>query len=57
MKLLEMVNGKKTYLLAALSILWGLTGLLTGWLPQEEALQCILTGLTAFSLRSAIAKK
>lgn len=49
-----MLNGYKTYILAALAVVYGVLGFVMGWIPNDQALQVIWIGLTAAGLRNAI---
>lgn len=53
-KLFHVYEGKLTYTMAALAILWGVVGLSMGWLEEENALQTIWMGLAVFGIRRAI---
>ena len=49
-----MLKGYKSYVMAGLVLLYGLTGLLTGHMTMTEALGVILSSGTIASLRAGI---
>lgn len=49
-------DGKKTYILGALTVIYGVLGLSLGHLDQNQAVQFILTGLGMISLRVGVKK-
>lgn len=50
------LKGRRTYLLAAVSVLVGLGGLISGQIPVDEATRMILEGLGMAALRSGISQ-
>lgn len=50
------LNGKKTYVLAALTVLYGISGLLIGELQTQEAMMIIAGGLGLTTLGHKIDK-
>lgn len=54
--MLERVDGKKTYMVGGLTILWGILGLFLGQIEYGQAIPVILAGLGVFGFRSAISK-
>lgn len=53
---LNFLSGKKTYLLAALGIIYAVSGFLTGNIEGQAALELIWAALTASTIRAGIAK-
>jgi hypothetical protein len=51
------MQGKKTYTVAALTVLFGVLGWVLGFMPKEQAVEVILGGLGLGSLRNAIPPK
>ena len=49
-----MLKGNLTYLTAIVSIVFGIIGLIFGWLEQSDAMKFILGGLGGFGMRRAI---
>lgn len=52
----ELIQGKRTYIIACATILFGILGLITGNLPQDQALVIILNGLGLGTLRAGVEK-
>lgn len=52
-----MLEGKKTYLIAAATILYGALGLALGHLNVDQAAELILGGSGLAALRAGLAKK
>lgn len=50
------LDGKKTYIVAGLTILYAIVGLLIGQLQVSQAIELILAGLGGIGIRSAISK-
>ena len=50
------MNGKKTYIVAALTVGFGLLGWVLGAMEPAEAIQTILGGLAIAGLRHGVAK-
>ena len=57
MQYLNQLQGKKTYIICGIGILWAIVGAILGQLSPEESLQIGLTALTAAGIRDGIAKK
>ena len=53
---MNLFHGKLTYTMAAVAVVVGIVGWITGVLEQTQALEMIWVGLTAFGLRRAVAK-
>jgi hypothetical protein len=53
----DFLDGKKTYIVAALLIVFAVTGVLTGNLTADEAFVLVLNGLGLGALRSGISKQ
>jgi hypothetical protein len=49
-------SGRKTYILAGLTVAYGILGWCLGHLTQDQSIQVILTGLSVFSLRVGVKK-
>ena len=49
-----MLQGKLTFILAALAILGGVSGYILGYTEGEQAIQMVWAGLAAFGIRRAI---
>jgi len=47
-------KGKLSYILSAIAILWGIVGLIAGWIEAETAITVIYAGLAVFGIRRAI---
>jgi hypothetical protein len=56
MNLLQRVDGRKTYIIAGLTVAYGIIGLIIGQLEATEGIQVVLAGLAAFGFRSALNK-
>lgn len=56
MNILEIINGKKTYILASLGIIYACAGYFTGHIGSQEALGVIWASLTTMGLRHGISK-
>ena len=56
MELLQRVDGKKTYIVGGLTILYGVIGLFIEQIGWDEALNLILAGLAMLGFRSALNK-
>ena len=56
MKLLERVDGNKTYVIALLTVLYAVVGVFIGQLTWEHAIELALAGLAAAGFRSALNK-
>ena len=52
--MLNLFKGKLTYALAASAIVYGLVGLVAGWVDSAQALEIVWIGLAAFGLRRAV---
>lgn len=52
----EWLEGKKTYILGFLAILYGASGYYLGQLDSNTALQFVWGGLTSMALRAGISK-
>ena len=50
----SVLQGKLSYLLAALAVLWALVGYFAGWVELEQALTVAWGGLAVFGIRRAI---
>lgn len=55
-KVLSFLDGKKSYLVAIALVVYALTGIYTGQMTSDQAIQVILNGLGLGALRSAISK-
>ena len=53
-QLFEKLKGKKSYLVALAGVIFAITGLITGSLDQDTAIQTILGSLGLGSIRHAI---
>lgn len=53
----DKLEGKKTYLLCALTIAWAIVGGLAGWLEWEAAQSMISAALIGAGLRHGVATK
>jgi len=53
-KILEKLRGRKTYLLAAVTVLYAVSGLILGQIEQEKAIELILGALTVSALRNGM---
>ena len=53
-EMLDLLKGKKTYLLGLAAVVYGVLGYITGNLDFSTAQNAVWTGLTAMALRSAI---
>lgn len=51
---MNLMNGKKTYLVGIGSILAGVGGYLTGTIQLENAIQLVVTGLSAITIRHGV---
>lgn len=51
-----MLQGKLTYTTAVVAILFGIAGIIFGWLEPMSALEFILGGFGFFGLRRAVEK-
>lgn len=51
---MKFLKGKLTYILAVLSIAYGIFGFLMGYMDGEQAMMVIWTGLAAFGIRRAL---
>lgn len=47
-------EGKKTYIVAGLTIVWAVVGMYAGWIDMATGQQMIATALTGAGLRNAI---
>jgi len=54
--MLQILQGKKTYILSIVAIVWAITGWLNGWVDTSQAQEYIWLGLIAMTGRSAISK-
>lgn len=52
----DWLKGKKTYLLGAGAVLYGVLGLLLGYMTLDEAKNYIWAGFTAMAIKGAINK-
>lgn len=52
-----MLQGKKSYIVAAATVLYGVLGLVLGHLTPDQAMQLILGGSGLAALRAGIAKR
>lgn len=57
MKIIEFLKGKKTYILSALGVIYGVSGYVLGHLDGQTALGIIWTSLGFSTVRSAIASQ
>ncbi len=53
-QVLAFLQGKKSYLVSGATVLFGLLGLVLGFMPQDQAIAVILGGLGLGSLRASI---
>ncbi len=53
---MTMFTGKKTYLVALATILYALTGVITGHMDSQTAIQMVLAALGMSALRNGISK-
>lgn len=51
-----MLSGKKTYVVAAVLVVYAVTGFLSGHMGAEEAVRTILEGLGLGFLRAGVSK-
>ncbi len=56
MTMLERMDGNKTYIVAGLTVLWGIAGLFLGQMELNQTIQIVLAGLGVFGFRSALNK-
>ena len=49
---IEFLQGKKTYTIGILGLVWAVTGLLMGWIDMATAQELILTSLGLLGLRA-----
>ena len=54
MNIINIGQGRLSYALSGLAILWGIVGLIAGWLELEVAITVIYAGLAVFGIRRAI---
>lgn len=54
MKLLNKLQGKKTYLVAIAFVVYGVAGVITGSLTAEQAYALVLNGVGFGALRNSI---
>lgn len=54
MKLSTLLAGRKTYIMGALAVLWGVFGFFMGYIDQKTATDAIWAGFTALAMRNAI---
>ena len=54
MSLLNIGKGKLSYTLALIAIVWGIVGLMFGWVEVEIAIGIIYAGLAVFGIRRAL---
>lgn len=54
---MKVLSGKKTYILGAIAVIWGVYGWAVGYIDALQAQEVIWGGLTAIALRLGIAKK
>lgn len=53
---LDLLPGKKTYIMGVVAIVWGITGWALDFLDPPTAREAVWAGLTAIALRLGIAK-
>lgn len=53
---LNLLSGKKTYLLAIAAIVYALAGFVTGNVAGDEAIRIIWEALTAAAIRAGVSK-
>lgn len=53
---MEFLQGKKTYIIGTLNVLYGVLGMALGHLDQATAIQLILNGLGIAALRNGVAR-
>ena len=51
---MNLMQGKLSYTVAAILFVWGIVGLVTGWLDPTEAMQRILEAGAVFGIRRAL---
>jgi len=56
MKILETINGKKTYIIGWLTVLWAIIGFAIGKLDIQVAIDTVLAGFGIIGIRSALNK-
>lgn len=56
MNILEFLQGKKTYILAFLGIVWAVSGYFTGHVDSNTAMEAVWIGLMAMTGRAAVSK-
>ncbi len=49
-------SGKKTYIVTAVMFLYGLVGLVMGWIPSDQATGLMLQAASMAALRNGIKK-
>jgi len=49
-----MLKGKLTYIMAAIAVVYGIVGILFGWVDATIGSGIVWTGLTTFGVRRAI---
>ena len=54
--MLNKLQGKKTYIVSIAFVLFGITGVITGNLTQEQAFTLVLNGLGFGALRAGVSK-
>lgn len=54
---MKFLNGKKTYLIAFLMFMFGLFGLLVGWLEPEKGIELMMESGIGAALRNGISNK
>lgn len=52
--LINLGKGRLSYFLSVIAVLWGIIGLIAGWIEAEQAIAVIYTGLAIFGIRRAI---
>jgi len=47
-------KGYLSYVLALIAVVWGIVGMIAGWIEVETGITVIYTGLAVFGIRRAI---
>lgn len=55
--ILTLIQGKKTYIISVLMIVFAISGLVTGQIDNEQAIALILNALGLSALRAGVASK
>ena len=54
---MDFLNGKKTYILGSLGVVWAVYGWAMGYIQTEMAQGVIWASLTSMAMRAGVAKK